>query len=255
MNLDNYLRAAIFRFSLAMIFFSFFAAHAEPVAPEPETGAALVQQIRSLQPEGDSTVSGVLKIRSDKWSDDVPVTCKVVTTNDSWQVSYETAATAKTGAEKFVVIHSLNSSNKYLYARAENAKAPLPQLKTLSSHDIAIPLAGSDFWLSELAFDFLEWPQQEKLKGEMKLGQPCYVLESRNPQALKIARVKSWIHKESGGVMVANAYDGDNRLIKEYSLAGSSFKKINGRRQLKQMKIGSPQNKSETILEFDLPKD
>lgn len=239
---------------LLTAFFSCLGFAQEPIV-EPKTGEALAVQLRSMQPEGNSEFSGVLKIRSPKRKEDIPVVCKVVTSGDSWKTIYETAATTNRGAEKFVVIHSLNATNKYLYARAPSPKAPLPELKALTPAEAAIPLAGSDFWLSELGFDFLHWPVQRKLKGEMRIGQPCYVLESINPSAEKIVRIKSYIEKQSGSPLIAEAYDRNKELVKEFSLGGSSVKKINGIWQLKKMTIHSPKTKSETVLEFDLPPD
>lgn len=246
-----FIRGYFFFFAL------FFAglAFAQKPAVEPETGDALAAQLRSMQPEGNSEISGVLKIRSANGREDIPVVCNIETKGDSWQVIYQTRARTNSGAEKLVVIHFPEAPNKYLYARAPSPKAALPEPKALSPAEAAIPLAGSDFWLSELGFDFLSWPEQRKLKGEMRLGQPCYVLESINPDGKVAVRVKSYIDKESGGLLIAEAYDRNNKLVKDFSLGGSSFKKINGRWQLRKMRIISPQAKSETTLEFDLPKD
>ncbi len=222
---------------------------------EPATGHEIVAELRSMQPQGNSEISGVLKIDSGNRIREIPVVCNIVTNGDSWKVIYQTHATTNGGAEKLVVIRSPNAPNQYFYARAATSNSPLPQATLLSSSDAAIPLAGSDFWLSELGFDFLLWPQQQKLKGEMRLGQACYVLESRNPDAPKVVRVKSFIDKDSGGLLIAEGYDRQNKLIKEFSLGNSSFKKVNGQWQLRRMKMVSPKIDSETILEFDLPKE
>ncbi len=227
----------------------------QPPEAEPQTGEAIAQELRTMRPEENTEISGVLKIRSPNRREDIPVVFNVIADKNSWCVIYETRPTTNRPAEKLVVIHSLTCPNKYLYARAPTPSAALSEPKPLASSEAAIPFAGSDFWLNELGFDFLDWPEQNKLKGEMKLGRPCYVLESHNPRALKVVRVKSWIDKETGGVLVANAFDRDNKLVKEFSLGGSSFKKIKGHWQLKKMRISSPKNKSETVLEFDLPKD
>ncbi len=246
------------RFTLLFLlafFGSAFFVFSQTPPNEPQTGEALAAEIRSMQPEANSEISGTLKIRSPNRHEDIPVVCKIFTNGNSWKTIYETAATPSRGAEKFVVVHSLNQLNQYFYARASSPKVDLPEPKPLTSAETAIPLAGSDFWLSELGFDFLSWPEQKKLKGEMRLGQPCYVLESHNPQGKKIVRVKSWIDKESNGLLIAEAYDAKNSLIKEFSLGGSSFKKVNGVFQLKKMTIRSPKEKSETVLEFNLPTD
>jgi hypothetical protein len=225
---------------------------------EPQTGDAIARELRTMQPEENTEVSGVLIINERQ---KIPVVCNVVTNGDSWKVVYETRSTKTTPAEKLIVIHSLTGPNKYLYSRAPTPADPLPEPKPLAANKAAIPLAGSDFWLSELGFDFLHWPQQRKLTraqdGEidMRLGQPCYVLESINPEAPVVVRVKSWIDKASGGILVAEAYDRNKKMVKEFSLGGSNFKKVNGQWQLKKMRISSPRADSETVLEFDLPRD
>jgi hypothetical protein len=247
-------RRFISPFLIALFGSAFFVFSQTPVN-EPQTGEALAAEIRSMQPEGNSEISGTLKIRSPNRHEDIPVLCKISTNGNSWKTIYQTAATDNRGAEKLVVVHSLDQPNQYFYARASSPKTDLPEPKKLTSDEAAIPLAGSDFWLSELGFDFLHWPEQKKLKGEMRLGQPCYVLESRNPNGKKIVRVKSWIDKESNGPLIAEAFDAENKLVKEFSLGGSSFKKVNGVFQLKKMTIRSPREKSETVLEFDLPPD
>ena len=96
------------------------------------------------------------------------------------------------------------------------------------------------------------WPRQRRLKGELRLGQSCYVLESRDPAAKSIVRVKSYIDKESNGLLVAEAYDAADHKIKEFSLHGSSFQKVNGHWRLKEMEIRDLKKHSRTELKFDI---
>ena len=214
---------------------------------EPKTGDEVARQLRNMQPEGNKQVSGTLIINKHQ---KIPVVCNVVAGGNSWKVIYETRPNSGGPAEKFVTVHTLNGPNQYFYSRGGKSSEPKP----LAANQTAIPFAGSDFWLSELGFEFLHWPSQKKLKGEMRLGQPCYVLESINPKAPVVVRVKSYIDKESGGILVAEGYDRNKKKIKEFTLGGGSFKKVNGQWQLKKMKIESPREDSETVLEFDLPE-
>src|SRR5436190_1178348 len=46
---------------------------------------------------------------------------------------------------------------------------------------LAKPFAGSDFWLCDLALEFLHWPEQKILKTELRKTLSCKVLESINP--------------------------------------------------------------------------
>jgi hypothetical protein len=81
------------------------------------------------------------------------------------------------------------------------------------------PFAGTDFWLADLGMEFLHWPSSALLRKEMRRGRSCKVLESTNPQLGKGAygRVRSWIDSESAQLIRAEAYDSENRLLKEFS--------------------------------------
>jgi hypothetical protein len=87
----------------------------------------------------------------------------------------------------------------------------------------------------------------------MRLGQSCYVLESRDEGAKSIVRVKSYIDKESNGLLIAEGYDSIEHLVKEFSLHGSSFKKVNGHWRLEKMSIRDVKKHSQTELKFDIP--
>ena len=88
----------------------------------------------------------------------------------------------------------------------------------------------------------------------MKRSRGCSVLESTNPNPTTngYSRVVSWIDEESGGIVQAEAYDFNGKLLKEF--APKSFKKVNGQWELQEMEIRNVQTGSRTRLEFDLKK-
>jgi hypothetical protein len=219
---------------------------------ELAAGQALAEQLRSARPEENSQFHGRLIIKSEGAPREIPIVCQVRLNPTNWETDYETAATNQTGAERLVVFHSTNGPNQYLYARAGSPSAALPKPAPVPAADAVIPLAGSDFSLADLGLEFLHWPVQRQMKGEMRLGQPCYVLDSSNPQAREIVRVKSDIDKDSGGLLVAEAYDAQGRVVKEFSLHNSSFKKVHGRWQVQKMDIRNKKTGSRTELKFDL---
>ena len=227
-----------------------------PSSREEREGQELAEELRSAVPEEDVILTGVLKIRSRKQAvtNDIPVIFRMVA-GEPWEVIYETLPTSSTPPEKLIVRHHTDQPNQYLYARAASPGAPLPALRELEPAEANIPLAGSDFWLSDLGLEFLHWPIQRRLKGDMRLGRSCHVLESVNPAGGKVVRVKSYIDRETGGVLIADAYDQNDRPVKEFSLSGSSFKKVNGRWQLEKMEIYNPQDRSTTVLKFDLERN
>jgi len=108
--------------------------------------------------------------------------------------------------------------------------------------------------------EFIFWPQQARLRGQLRLGRDCYLLESFNPNAPQIIRIKSYIDKESvekgaPGILVAEGYDASKKLVKEFSLHGSSFKKVNGVLQVEKLDMHNAKTGSQTILKYDLPKE
>jgi hypothetical protein len=224
-----------------------------PAAGDPVAGQALAEQIRNALPEENSQVQGTLVIRAGGQTRSVPVVCRVVIHDGAWESDYDIAATTNAGAEQLIVIHRTNAPVEYLYARAATPSAPLPKPAPISPAEAAnTPLAGSDFSAADLGLDFLHWPQQRRLKYEMRLGQPCYVLESRDPDAKSIARVKSYIDKENNGLLGAEGFDAAEHKVKEFSLGGGSFKKVNGHYRLEKMDIRDLKKHSRTELKFDM---
>lgn len=238
---------------LASLLLAALPAAADSPPAEPATGQALAEQIRNAVPEDTNSAQGVLIISAGHQTRNVPVVCRVVLHDAFWEADYDVAATTNSGAERLIVFHRPNAPNEYLYARADGPSAPLPKPAPLSPAEAATtPLAGSDFSAGDLSLEFLHWPQQHKLKGEMRLGQPCYVLESRDPAAPSIVRVKSYIDKESNAPIVAEGYDAADHEVKEFSLHGSSFKKVNGHWRLENMDIRDKKKRSHTELKFDI---
>jgi hypothetical protein len=239
---------------LASLLLAALSVLAEPSAPgDPVAGAALAEQLRNAFPEENSQLHGTLIIRVGGQTKNVPVVCRVIVHDGSWESDYDTTATTDAGAEQLMVIHRTNAPNEYIYARAPAPSAPLPKPTPISPVEAAAtPLADSDFSAGDLGLDFLHWPQQRKLKSEMHLGQMCYVLESCNPAAASIVRVKSYIDKESNGLLIADGYDATDHRVKVFSLSGNSFKKVHGHYQLEQMDIRDVKKRSHTELKFDM---
>ncbi len=223
-----------------------------PPAGDPAAGKALAERLRSSAPEEESEIHGTLLIHSGKQTQQIPIVCRVVLKEGAWETDYETAGTTNGGAERLVIQHSTNGPNQYRYARASGAEAGAAPLKPVAPEDAGMALAGSDFSLADLGLEFLHWPEQLRLRDETRLDRSCYVLESRNPPGRGITRVKSYFDKESGGLLIADGYDGDGRVVKEFSLHGSSFKKVNGHWRLEKMEIRNRKTRSQTELKFDI---
>jgi hypothetical protein len=231
-----------------------------PSSDELAEGNRLAQQLRAVRPETNAEVRGTLIIKSHEGRKRVPVVCKIVVHGDTWQTIYEAAASAGIPGEKLVITRTASGSNQYSYGRAPSVSAHVPQPQPVPTSNAYVPFAQSDFWLTDLGTEFIFWPIQARRKGELRLGRDCYLLESVNPNAPEIVRIKSFIDKESvqanqPGILVAEGYDRDNKEVKDFSLHGSSFKKVNGQWRLEKMTMDNRKTGSQTILQFDLPKD
>ena len=80
-------------------------------------------------------------------------------------------------------------------------------------------------------------------------------MESVNPQPAPgtYSRVVSWIDIDTGGIIHADAYGHDKKLLKVFE--PKKFTKVNGRWHLKEMEIRNEQTDSRTTLVFDLEVD
>ena len=167
----------------------------------------------------------------------------------AWTAFYDARITNK--VELLQVDHSRDYDNKYKYGRLGDLfNSP----NSLSDAEVSVPFANSDFWLCDLGLEFFHWPQQKILPKttNLKRGREYTLLESTNPNPSTngYSRVLSWIDKESGGILEAEAYDFHGKLLKDF--APKSFKKVNGQWELQEMEIRNLQTGSRTRLEFDL---
>jgi len=249
----------------ASLFFSAILGAAEaPPAPASATpanaeldGRELAARLRDSVPERASELKGLLLVTSrDGKVTETPIVSKITISPTNWQVSYHAAARGAVPGETLVILHALKATNRYeLQLDRVPPETPDPS-RILRDEELSRPFAGSDFWVMDLGCEFFHWPQQRKLKHEMRRSRACNVLESTNPNPRpppgSYLRVVSWIDVETGGIIRAEAYDqGEGtRPIKEFELG--SLRKVDGQHQLESMKIRSRKTGQETELKFDL---
>lgn len=207
-----------------------------------ELGRALVAQLQGATPEASFTNSGNLFIKVKRRpSVKVAYTCRVMVTPTNW-TSYYSAMQGTNTLPGFSVEHRPSEPNIF----RDDAG------NVLSGSQLDVAFAGSDFWRSDLGLEYFHWPEQCVLKWEMKSHVGCKVLESRNlnPSPSGYSRVVSWIHDESLGIVLAEAYDAEGKLLKQFR--PTELEKVNGRQELKEMEIENVQTGSLTRLVFDL---
>ena len=224
-------------------------------APEAEVteGQNLAAELSAARPAHSFTNSGILRVRDAGGKrSGIPVTIRTLVTegSDTWQIRYE-AKVAGTN-EILIITHQPGEAPSYAISRAaEGQPAGAPQ--PLGPEAGATHFAGSDFWAADLGLDFFHWPGQKIIrrdKPEMRKGRPCRILESSLPGAAGYVRVRSWIDLEHRQPLIAEAYDAQGNLVKEFSVG--SVKKVDGVWQLKDMEITNEREGTLTRLEFDL---
>ena len=231
-------------------------------------GRQLARQLCEAKPTGNFTNTGTLKVRDEKGKNwNVPVEFALVTTDTNW-LSFYKWFSVRNGVnthecwEFVTIVHDGLNPNQYRVS-AILCKAKVnddPEQSTLYTNSLPDKTTvfgyHSDFWLCDLGLEFFHWPMQKILPHTttLKRGREYTLLESTNPNPTTngYSRVVSWIDKETGGILEAEAYDATGKLLKDF--APKSFKKVNGQWELQEMEIRNVQTGSRTRLEFDLPK-
>jgi hypothetical protein len=223
-----------------------------PYRETPGEGKALVADLISRRPAANAQHFGTLKIRSERGKRfEIPVRMTLQVGQSGWQDIYETQPSSRGPAQLLIIKRAEGEPNEYWFAKATSADAPTPPSQ-LKIQEIYQPFAHSDFWISDLGLEFLYWPHHKVVDKEMRKGRACKVIESTTPTPAPggYARVLSWIDNETGGLVRAEAFDANNKLLKEFSI--KSVKKVGGRWRLQEMEIINAQTDSRTRLEFDL---
>jgi hypothetical protein len=234
-------------------------------------GRNLAQQLLEQTPATNFTQNGILKIREANGTNtDLPVKFETIVAETNWQIIYTASFVHYDNSNNYgwkgeiiTISHGSGHLNQYknTYAFSYGSKlrgeivtgGPVgSQTRILSDKEIITPFANSDFWLCDLGLEFFHWPEQKILKKENRRSRACNVLESTNPNPSTngYSRVVSWIDEESGGIVHAEAFDAQNRLLKEFD--PKSFEKVNGQWELQEMEIRNVQTGSRSRIEFDL---
>ena len=207
-----------------------------------EMGRELITELRAASPDASFTNTGTLRIKAKRQPPvKLAYTCRVEVTPTHW-TSYYSVVRGTNTLPGFSVEHRKGQPGVYRDDAGE----------ILSGSQLDVGLAGSDFWLSDLGLEFFHWPEQRVLRWEMLSHVGCKVLESKdpNPSATGYSRILSWIHDESRGIVQAQAYDAQGKLLKEFQ--PTEFKKINGELQLSEMEMKNVRTGSNSTLILDL---
>ena len=257
------LKSAYARLIAALVLFLAVGATAETtnnLSDAEIQGRQLAQELCDTWPNTNYVQAGVLNIRdANGQKTKISLRCEVIVTAAIWQIIYKTIGTNNVGWTNGVclkIIHTAGQPNWYSWSNYNSGGiiSGMGESKwpgTQWTH----PIPG-DFLAVDLGLEFFHWPQQKVLPKttNLKRGRDYTLLESTNPNLATngYSRVLSWIDKETGGILEAEAYNAQGQLLKVFE--PKSFKKINGQWELQEMEIRNVQTGSRTRLEFDLNK-
>lgn len=224
----------------------------EPSGADYAEGGRLAAQLRASPPAEEMNLKGRLSIRDAGGAiREVPFEFRTVITPTNWMAIYRSNSSGTNDGihNPLAVVHGVGQPNAYWQAPQAQPNAWQP-LEAGEAYEKAF--GGSDFSIQDLGLEFLHWPKQRLVRVEMRKSRSCHVLESTNPRpgGGGYSRVVSWLDVESGGLLLAEAYDRREKLLKEFSV--NTMKKVDQRWQVQQMEIRNVQQRSRTRLEFEV---
>jgi len=122
--------------------------------------------------------------------------------------------------------------------------------RKLTPAERATPFLGGDFAYEDLELAFLRWPNPKFVRESRRLGFDCWVIESA-PAAdapSQYGRVLMWVDKQYVAVVIAEAYDSNNKLLKTFEV--KSVRKLDnkGHYIVGQIALANVRKKSRTVL-------
>ena len=219
------------------------------LSPSEIQGQQLAAEILAATPVTNFTQTGILRIHNSSGTTNIPITFRTEVDQGIWQVIYDAKMSGTWDSLK--IVHQNGQPNQYLYYSAPAGSVISGQMHSLSQDQIMAPFAGSDFWIADLGLEFFHWPEQKVTGHETRRTRACAVLESDNPNpsAGGYSRVVTWIDNETLGIIYAEAYGVNGKLLKVFE--PKRLKKVNGQWELEDIEVRNVQTHSRTWILFN----
>lgn len=218
-----------------------------------EEGQALAESIRSQRPARTTVSKGTLRVRHGdgrRLAVPVQVRAELTTNLFPWSTVYE--ASFPDGRRETLRVVNLSNATPHFVLHRASGDGNVAEVRPQRPDEMFTSFAGTDFWFIDLGMTFLHWPEQRLTGHDTRRTRRCSVLESKNPfpGPGAYSRVVTWVDEETGGIIRAEAYDAQNRLLKEFS--PGSFARVGSRYELRDMEIRNEQTDSKTTLLFEV---
>lgn len=221
-----------------------------PVVPDDPAGAGkeLAARLLSLRPaEGVTNTVALTNLVKNKFQFAVPLRIEVSVSESNWTTSYVQVGAAGNAEKCFVVVRHLNGPSDYYVETVTNG---VTARAVFQGQDAAVPVAGSDFTLSDVGMEFLRWPAQRLLVKEVFHSQSCDKLESVAPEGWTngYVRVVSWFDIDTGAPVLIEAYDTKGKVVKEFK--PSEVRKVDGQWRVEELEMNNWRTGSRSTLRF-----
>lgn len=216
-----------------------------------DKGRALAAVVRDQRPAGPTFSRGTLKLRTaDGRRLSVPMEVQVQLGSNTWSTVYR--ANFPDGRRETLTVVNPEGRPPHYVLHRSTGDGNVSEVRPQRPDEMFTAFAGTDFWFIDLGMVFLHWPEQRWIGRETRRTRSCNMLESVNPQPVAgtYRRVVTWVDEETGGIVRAEAYDLQNRLLKEFS--PGSFARVGSRYELRDMEIRNEQTDSRTTLVFEV---
>jgi Outer membrane lipoprotein-sorting protein len=222
-------------------------------SPSEIQGQQLAADILAATPVTNFTQTGTLRIHGSNGTTNIPITFATEVAQGLWQVIYNAKMTDAWDSLK--IVHQNGQPNQYLFYSAKAGSVISGQMHNLNQSQIMSPFAGSDFWIADLGLEFFHWPEQKVTGHQTRRTRACAVLESENPNPSDggYSRVVTWIDNQTLGIIYAEAYDANDKLLKVFE--PKRLKKVNGQWELQDIEIRNVQTHSRTSILFNTTGD
>ncbi len=240
-------------YAIFLVALSISAASKLEAQAEITPGQRLANEMRQTQLLNYERISGTLRTKGRRGKrTSVALTLQTAVVDGQWQSIFRTVNPQTSTINELTIVRGPDQAPRYFSAEGQNGS--LDNGVELSREEVMTPFSASEFWVADLGLEFFYWPSQVILKNakiKMRKGISCYVLESRSEQSdgIGYSRVRSWISRDHGGLIYAEAYGDDGKRIKTFEV--SDVEKIDGEWKLKELRIRNEKARATTELEFN----
>ena len=218
-------------------------------------GQHLANEMRQTQLLNYAEISGALKTKGRRGKrSSLALRLTTDVKDGQWQSIFQATDPTSGAVSQLTILRSPEKGPQYYLASAPNKNIPFEHGEPLAPDEAMASFAGSNFWMVDLGLGFFYWPTQTLLRDariKMRKGISCFVLESQRGGTVDngYTRVRSWISRDHGGLIYAEAYGVNGKRIKTFEV--SDVEKINGEWKLKELRIRNEIARSTTELMFN----